>query len=74
MLRAMRHDDHPPPDLLLRFLRGEVSKEERQTVVRHLLTACSACVAVTREAWHLPDRKAVIREAAVEEPSEVNAI
>jgi len=74
MLLAMRHDEHPPPDLLLRFLREETSREERREVIRHLLTGCPACVAVTREAWHLPDRKAVIREAAVEETSEVNAI
>jgi hypothetical protein len=66
--------DHPSPGLLLRFLRGEVSKEERQTVVRHLLTGCAACVAVIREAWSLPNRKAVIHEAAMEETSEVNAI
>jgi len=60
-------------DLLLRFLRSEVSRAERQAVVRHLLTACPQCIAVTREAWHLPSRSSVIREAAREE-IELNAI
>ncbi len=69
----MSYREHPPKDLLLRFLRSEVSRTERRAVVRHLLTGCPACVAVTREAWHLPSRSSVIREAA-REMTELNAI
>ncbi len=69
----MKCRDHPKPDLLLRFLRGEVSKTDRLEVVRHLLTGCPACVAVTRGAWHLPSRSSVIREATREE-TELNAV
>jgi anti-sigma factor RsiW len=65
--------EHPQPDLLLRFLRGEISRTDRLEVVRHLLTGCPDCVAVTREAWHLPSRLSVIREAAREE-TELNAV
>lgn len=51
----MRHHEHPKPDLLLRFLRDEVSAPERRAIVRHLLTGCPECVAITRPAWGLPD-------------------
>jgi hypothetical protein len=51
----MGHREHPKPDLLLRFLRDEVSASERRAVVRHLLTGCPECVAITRPAWTLPD-------------------
>jgi len=52
----MGHREHPKPDLLLRFLRGEVSASERRAVVRHLLTGCPECIAVTRPAWSgIPD-------------------
>ncbi len=51
----MRHREHPKPDLLLRFLRDEVSAPERRAIVRHLLTGCPECVAITQPAWSLPD-------------------
>ncbi|HVS00168.1 MAG TPA: hypothetical protein VMW27_26310 [Thermoanaerobaculia bacterium] len=44
-------DDHPKPDLLVRFLRGEASRSERRAVVRHLLTGCRECLATTRTVW-----------------------
>jgi hypothetical protein len=47
--------NHPQPDLLLCFLRGEVSLMERQAIVRHLLTGCRRCAAVTRPIWLLAD-------------------
>jgi hypothetical protein len=47
----MRDHDHPDRDLLQRFLRGEASREGKTVVVRHLLTGCMECVAVTRPAW-----------------------
>jgi hypothetical protein len=52
----MRRHEHPRPDLLLRFLRCELLAEERRSVVRHLLTGCLRCVAITRPVWHLTDR------------------
>jgi hypothetical protein len=42
-------------DVLLRFLRGEASRAERRAVVRHLLTGCPGCVAVTRQVWLLAE-------------------
>jgi hypothetical protein len=46
---------HPRPDLLLRFLRGEATRAENRAVVRHLLTGCRECVAITRPVWKLAD-------------------
>ncbi len=43
--------NHPDRDLLQRFLRGEASQEEKALVVRHLLSGCRECVAVTRPVW-----------------------
>ncbi|HVR95379.1 MAG TPA: hypothetical protein VMW27_02110 [Thermoanaerobaculia bacterium] len=47
----MGHRDHPTSDALLRFLAGEASKAERRAIVRHLLTGCRECIAVTRPVW-----------------------
>lgn len=44
---------HPPQELLLRFLRAETSGAESREVVRHLLTGCRECVAVTKPMWDL---------------------
>jgi hypothetical protein len=44
---------HPRKELLLRFLRGETSGAESREVVRHLLTGCRDCVAVTKPVWDL---------------------
>ena len=46
---------HPRPVLLLRFLRGEAAPAESRAVVRHLLTGCPKCTAVTRPIWLLAD-------------------
>ena len=51
----MAEQQHPDPQLLERFLRCEVEGEERRIVVRHLLTGCPRCVAVTRRVWVLAD-------------------
>lgn len=48
-------DQHPDSQLLERFLRNELQGEERRIVVRHLLTGCPQCVAVTRRVWSLAD-------------------
>jgi len=45
----VRH--HPSEDLLLRFVRGETARDETRAVVRHLLTGCRECRAVTSSAW-----------------------
>jgi hypothetical protein len=55
MLPAMRHREHPSPDLLLRFLREEASGTERREVVIHLLTGCPECLSVTRPFWQLAE-------------------
>ena len=51
----MSHREHPRPDILLRFLRGEASLAERRAIVRHLLAGCRECVAVTRPVWELAE-------------------
>ncbi len=40
---------HVPEELLARFLRTEASREEAQRVVRHLLTDCPSCLALSFE-------------------------
>jgi hypothetical protein len=44
---------HPSPEQLVRFLRGELGRSECRRIVRHLLTGCSTCVAVTAPIFHL---------------------
>jgi tetratricopeptide (TPR) repeat protein len=51
--------EHPDPHLLERFMRGELQGQSRRTVVRHLLTGCSPCVAVTRRLWSLGEERLV---------------
>ena len=46
--RSNLRPNHPAPAALQRFLRGEASRAEVRTVVRHLLAGCPECVAVTR--------------------------
>lgn len=45
----MTSEWHVPEALLARFLRTEASKEESQRVVRHLLTGCPSCLALSFE-------------------------
>ena len=44
---------HPDTSLLEGLLRGELSAAECRTVVRHLLTGCPRCVAITGHCWPL---------------------
>jgi hypothetical protein len=46
-------ENHPDPQLLERFMRNEVSGEERRWIVRHLLAGCARCGAITRRLWAL---------------------
>jgi hypothetical protein len=48
--------EHPEHEALLRFVRGEAEGAERRAVVRHLLTGCLDCVAVTRPYVLLAER------------------
>jgi hypothetical protein len=48
---------HPRPDTLLRFLRREATRAESLAVVRHLLTGCRKCLAVTRPVWGFADER-----------------
>lgn len=47
---------HPSRDALDRLLRGESSRPEARTVVRHLLRGCSQCRQVTRRLWALGEQ------------------
>ncbi|HYO11736.1 MAG TPA: hypothetical protein VE685_00900 [Thermoanaerobaculia bacterium] len=51
----MGHRAHPSSATLLRFLRKEATRAECRAVVRHLLTGCPECVAVTRTVWRFAD-------------------
>jgi hypothetical protein len=55
----VRHP-HPPEDHLERFVRGELPRLAAQSLVRHLLSGCPRCVAVTRRAWKLRNRSRVL--------------
>ena len=38
---------HPSPQELAHFLRGEMGAADNRRIVRHLLTGCSTCAAIT---------------------------
>jgi hypothetical protein len=42
---------HPTPDMLERFLRGKLDPADCRGLVRHLLTGCPVCRAVTGRLW-----------------------
>ncbi|HEY0555691.1 MAG TPA: hypothetical protein VGG20_15650 [Thermoanaerobaculia bacterium] len=46
---------HPSPEQLERFLRGELGRSECRRIVRHLLTGCSTCVALTAPIFRLAE-------------------
>ena len=41
--------EHPPEEVLLRFVLGATSGEENHQVVRHLLARCPSCAAALRK-------------------------
>lgn len=47
-------------------MRGEMPREEARAVVRHLLTGCQRCGAITQSCWQRGDRfpglETVVRE------------
>ena len=52
----MSYREHPKPDDLQRFLRGEASRAEARAVVRHLLAGCPECTAVMGPIFGLAKR------------------
>jgi hypothetical protein len=48
---------HPGQDCLERFFRSELSRAERRTVVRHLLTGCPTCLQMTHRLWSLGEHR-----------------
>jgi hypothetical protein len=40
--------EHPPEDVLLRFILGAASRQENRQVVRHLLARCPSCASALR--------------------------
>ena len=54
---APRGGSHPAPERLEHFMRGTLPWAGTLGIVRHLLTGCSECVAVTRSFWKLGDMR-----------------
>lgn len=56
-------ENHPAPHRLEQFMRGGggLPGSEVQAVVRHLLTECPQCVAVTRGFWNLGEGKHAVQ-------------
>lgn len=52
----MSKEGHPEPAVLERLMRGELRRPEMRGVVRHLLTGCPKCIAVTRGFWERGER------------------
>ena len=59
--------EHPQPDVLERFMSGELSREENRTVVRHLLTGCPQCKYITNRLHRLGKERRVSPEKALQE-------
>jgi len=53
--RPLDGGNHPDPQRLERFLRGQLPPIEIREIVRHLLTGCPRCREVTRRFWALGD-------------------
>lgn len=59
---------HPPERQLERFMRGELERQERHAIVRHLLAGCQRCITVTSRLWSLGDPAHRQPEASRGEP------
>ncbi len=75
---------HPDVSILKRFLRGDLTAEDRRSVVRHLIGGCTACRSLAGEFWQAPGGanrprstratpKAVMTATSVAEPAEYQA-
>ena len=58
---AMKSNEHLGSDLLTRFAKGTVTKEERIHVIRHFLSECEQCQRSAWNAW-FPDEMARLEE------------
>ena len=56
-IRSNLQTNHPAPAVLQRYMRAESPREQARAVVRHLLSGCPECVAVTRSLWGLASHK-----------------
>jgi hypothetical protein len=61
-LGMKRGGPHPPLNVLERFIRCELRRDEARTVVRHLLATCSECVGVTGPLWRSGARARIALE------------
>lgn len=52
----MAPGDHPATMDLERFMRGGLGRAATRELVRHMLTGCPQCLAVTRRLWTLGER------------------
>lgn len=57
----MKSDEHLNSDILTRFAKGTVTKEERMHVIRHFLSECEQCQRSAWNAW-FPDKMARLEE------------
>jgi hypothetical protein len=55
--------EHPPPEVLERFVRAGLSRAENRAVVRHLLTQCPQCRYITGRLWKLSEKEPISIEA-----------
>jgi hypothetical protein len=59
LLDVPEEDVHPGPELLERFVRGDLTgargRAQCRTIVRHLLAGCPHCTRITRRLWALGD-------------------
>ena len=55
--RSGTGNDHPTPEDLRSFLRGELPRQEAASVVRHLLRGCRSCQAVPGEIWSFGEER-----------------
>ena len=53
---AAERSRHPSSDELACFMRGELQRPAVLAIVRHLLTGCPQCIAVTRRVWSFAAR------------------
>jgi tetratricopeptide (TPR) repeat protein len=76
----MSKAQHPPPELLERFLRNDTEAAENRKVVRHLLAGCPECQKVTRALWVLGEdeirqlRQKLVRPRPRRDPAAYGAV